>query len=247
VRRFSVATESNHENIMNGENNHYRYERKFVITGAAKSEIETQIKLHPAMFSEIFCERQVNNIYFDTSLMQYYFATVNGLRHRMKCRIRWYGQLFGQIEKPVLELKIKDGFVGRKEAYPLAPFSLDEHFHLDIIKAVFELSKLPGRLATELLTLQPTLVNCYRRKYFQSADRTYRVTLDTNLRYYRISPYKNTFLQKSVDEHTIVVELKYNHDKDRYADSISGLFPFRMTRSSKYVNGIQRLFLGRTV
>lgn len=35
-----------------------------------------------------------------------------GISDRMKVRIRWYGALLGLIEEPVLELKIKRGFLG---------------------------------------------------------------------------------------------------------------------------------------
>ena len=46
--------------------NKFRYERKFLIQDATRSEVERSIKLHPALFSEIFHERSVNNIYFDS-------------------------------------------------------------------------------------------------------------------------------------------------------------------------------------
>jgi len=32
----------------------FRYERKFLISGLTKAEVESIIKLHPAMFSEIY-------------------------------------------------------------------------------------------------------------------------------------------------------------------------------------------------
>ena len=221
----------------------FRYERKYVAPGLSREEIEALIKMHPAMFSEIFHERFVNNIYFDSLGMNNYFANIDGLQHRVKCRIRWYGDIFGQIDKPILELKIKDGLMGKKESYVLENFTLDEHFHLEDLREVFQKSELPEIVGMDLMTLQPALLNRYKRKYFQTADRKYRITIDSSVAYYRIEPHENTFLQKSTDEVNIIVELKYNKENDPLAERISHSFPFRLSRNSKYVNGVQRLFI----
>ncbi|MFQ5638051.1 MAG: VTC domain-containing protein [bacterium] len=221
----------------------YRYERKFVVSELTKPQIESLIRLHPAAFSEIYYERFVNNIYFDSCTMQNYFANIDGLQNRTKCRIRWYDDLFGFIEKPVLELKIKDGLLGRKESFRLRPFTLDEQFHQDVIREVFQKTDMPAALKADLLCFQPVLLNRYSRRYFQSVDGNYRMTIDTQMAYYRIDPYENTFLQKHKDDDFIIVEMKYNYDRERFAQKISAFFPYRMTKSSKYVNGIQKLFL----
>ena len=221
----------------------FRFERKFVVAELDKPEVESLIKFHPSMFSEIFCERSINNIYFDTCSMSNYFANIDGLQQRTKCRIRWYGDVWGEVTKPVLEFKIKEGLVGRKESFRLNPFTLDEQFHVDTIYEVFKNSDIPDQLKLDLVSLQPTLLNRYSRKYFQSADANYRVTIDSNLQFYRIDPYANTFLNNLIDDHYVVLELKYNHDKEHLASTISSYFPFRMTKSSKYVSGIQKLYL----
>ena len=95
----------------------YRYERKYFITEITYGDIDSIVKLHPAMFSEIFHKRSVNNIYFDSPDLNNYFDNIDGNMYRVKSRIRWYGRTFGVIEKPVLELKIKNGLLGRKECY----------------------------------------------------------------------------------------------------------------------------------
>jgi hypothetical protein len=228
----------------NNDPQSYRFERKFVISEIGKPEIESLLRFHPAMFSEIFYERVVNNMYLDTCSMTNYYANIDGLQQRTKCRIRWYGDLTGKIEQPVLEFKIKDGLMGRKESFRLCPFVLDERFHIKTVYDVFRKSNIPDTLTKELVSLQPALLNRYTRKYFQSANANYRVTIDSTLQYYRIDPHGNTFLNHYTDGENIVVELKYNHDQDELASKISTLFPFRMTKSSKYVNGIQHLYLG---
>ncbi len=221
----------------------YRFERKFFVADLTKREILDLIRLHPALFAEIYHERFVNNIYFDSRDFESYFAAMDGMAHRVKRRIRWYGDLLGHIDKPVLELKIKDGFVNRKEDHKLAPFALDENYGFNTTAEVFKQSHLPEKLREEMLALEPSLVNRYRRQYFMSANRQYRVTVDTDLEYYRIKPRDNTFLDRWFDRDNVIVELKYANAEDRNADLVSRRFPFRVTKSSKYCMGIERFYL----
>ncbi len=221
----------------------YRYERKFLVSNLNKPDIEALIRLHPAAFSEIYYERTINNVYFDSSALDSYFAAVDGELNRTKCRIRWYGDLFGFIEKPVLELKIKKGLVGTKKSYRLQPFTFEKGFQARFLFDVLKKSSLPDALLLGMQTLQPILVNRYSRKYFQSADRNYRITLDTNLEYYRIDAHNPDFLYRSLDRTHIVVELKYGQEWAKDAHKISNAFPFRMTKNSKFTNGIQALYL----
>jgi hypothetical protein len=175
--------------------------------------------------------------------MKNYFDNVDGLRDRVKVRIRWYGHLFGFIDKPVLELKIKKGLVGRKESFPLVPFSVDENLQRNTIVDVFNRSEIPEILKLDLNWLEASLLNRYRRKYFQSADRKYRITIDSEMEFYQIRAYNNAFLHKSVDLKSMVVELKYTTENDQYVEQIANYFPVRISRSSKYVNGIERVYL----
>lgn len=221
--------------------NNYRYERKFIVSELTRYEIEALVKLHPAMFSEIYHPRFVNNLYFDSFSMKNYYSNVDGLLERVKVRIRWYGDLFGVIERPVLEVKVKNGSLGRKESFPLTPFSVDEDLQLDTILGTFEKSDMPQVLKLDLNSLEFSLLNRYRRKYFVSADRKYRITIDTEMVYCHIQSANNTFLHKLTDLMNTVVELKYGPGEDQYAEQVTNHFPFRMTKNSKYVNGIDRL------
>ena len=90
----------------------YRYERKFFITSLSKYEAVALVKLNSAMFTEIFHHRFVNNIYFDSFRLNNYHENVAGDSRRIKIRVRWYGELFGDIERPVLEIKIRNGLLG---------------------------------------------------------------------------------------------------------------------------------------
>jgi SPX domain protein involved in polyphosphate accumulation len=220
---------------------HWRYERKFFVSELNKYEIESIVKLHPAMFSERYNERQVNNIYLDSFDMKNYFDNVSGKSHRMKVRIRWYGNLFGIIEQPVLEIKVKKGFLGGKISYPLEAFSMDSNLGIDSMQQLFRKSKIPDTLALIMRGLNFTVLNNYKRKYFESADRRFRITIDSKLNFVKLSHMKNSFLHMINDTISNILELKYDEGMDDYAEKITNLLPLRMTKSSKYIQGIELL------
>lgn len=222
----------------------YRFERKFYISALNRYEIETLIKLHPSMFREIYYQRYVNNLYFDSLDMTNYYANVDGVTDRSKVRIRWYGELFGDIARPTLEIKIRKGLIGTKESFPLPRFSMNDGFSGDLIHEVIGSSAIPKLLKMKLSTLRYTLLNRYNRRYYESADKHYRLTIDTEMEFYKLNFQNNSFLNRSVDSANTILELKYNYNKDKDADRITNYFPFRMTKSSKYVSGLEQLRLG---
>ena len=221
----------------------YRYERKYFITQITGKDIDSIVKLHPAIFSEIFHERSVNNIYFDTPELNNYFDNIDGNMYRVKSRIRWYGRTFGVIEKPVLELKIKNGLLGRKESYSLDTFKLDGHFNMQKIVQIIQNTNIPEFIAIGIKSSQPTLLNKYNRKYFLSADKRYRITIDTNQVFYRIGSQNNFFLNKIKNDVNVILELKYNIDADDDVNRITEHFPFRLTKSSKYISGVEKIYV----
>lgn len=220
----------------------FRYERKFLISELNRYETESIVKLNPAIFSEIHHQRPINNIYFDTINLSNYFDNVAGISKRLKVRIRWYGNLFGFIENPVLELKIKTGFLGSKLRFPLDPFYLDRGYSLEAQQDVFAKSGVSDVLSEYLKSVRCTLVNRYSRKYFKSADHKFRITIDSGMEFYKINPANNLFIEKIVDRNNTVLELKYSDKDDAEAGFITNHFPFRMTKSSKYVSGIEKLY-----
>lgn len=221
----------------------YRYERKFFVDQLDAKQTIAILKQHPAMFSEIYPPRYINNIYMDDPLMENYFDNVSGITERRKARIRWYHDLFRTIDDPLLEFKIKRGIVGTKAQYPFPAFQLDERFTERRFKDLIRKSNFSQAIRAHLLTLEPVLLNRYLRWYFATPDRKFRVTVDTGLTYYHLNKFSNQFIHKQVDYEDIVVELKYQADDDPQAGRITAGFPFRMTRSSKYVQGIERVYL----
>ena len=217
----------------------YRYERKFFVTELSKYEIENIVKIHPATFTEIYYKRFINNIYFDTFNYNNLRENVEGSTERIKIRIRWYGELFGYVEKPVLEIKIKKGLLGKKISVPLNPFSLTKKTNIpDILKSIKDLQEI---IEIDFESLIPSLLNRYSRSYYQSFDNNFRITIDNDQSFYLIKQNNNSFLNHHNDNRATILELKYNQIFDQEANFITSQFPFRVTKSSKYVNGIQQI------
>lgn len=221
----------------------FRYERKFVPACMSRYVVESIIKFHPAMFSEIYHQRFINNIYLDTLRFSSYFDNEDGVRERVKTRIRWYDDLFGPVVEPCLELKIKKGFLGGKLRSQLEPFCLDQSCSLEVLQDVFAKSGLPGLMRERLKSMDFALLNRYTRKYFESADHKFRITIDFDLEYFRINDFRNSFTERLYDREKVIVELKYDQADDDQARFVTNHLPFRLTKSSKYAMGIQLLRL----
>ena len=140
------------KNNKNPKNN-YRYERKCVVPRLLIRDLEYYIKTHPAIFTVVYSERYVNNIYFDTIDYKNFFDNVYGNVNKIKPRIRWYGGLFGLVQHPILEYKIKKGLLNKKKSYPIASF----HLNSNITKRLFIfiekfLTKIPNDLHNDSLS-----------------------------------------------------------------------------------------------
>jgi len=219
-----------------------RHERKYYLANEDYSFVKALILNHPAQFREIYNKRVVNNIYFDMPGFDFFYDNVNGNQIRKKIRIRWYDETFSHQKKLTLEYKLKNGLAGTKISYPLTDIYTGAGFEITQIRNDLKSEELPLNVYNELLACYPVLLNRYVREYFVSDDNKCRLTLDRELSYFRIHSGKNYFnvCYNALDD--VVLEMKYNPADEPVADSISQKFPFRVTKSSKYVSGVQCLY-----
>jgi SPX domain protein involved in polyphosphate accumulation len=218
-----------------------RYERKFR-TALDASEIKNIIVMNKAMFYEAYPKRRVNNLYLDSYSFHNYSNHLAGNAQRLKVRIRWYGETFGKIRCPVLEIKTKNNELGRKISFKLISFVLDEKFNDKTLKNVFEKSNLPKIILEMLKHCRPVLINRYTREYFISRDNKYRVTIDYDLEFFDICKIENPLFKK-IRHNVNVVEIKYEKRNDKNVDEITSQFPFRLSANSKYLIGINHFYL----
>lgn len=216
-----------------------RYERKFFLEGVGRAQARDLVLRHPALFYEPYPPRYINNIYFDTPWMEHFDDNLSGSSVRGKVRVRWYHELVGQVEDPILEFKNKRGWVGWKESYPFPAFHFDTSLSARDIQARIMESELPLAVIHRLRGYQFSLVNRYHREYYATRDGRFRVTLDADLSYYRVGRLSNPLFAQTVDHGVVIVELKYDAEQEPQAQRVASRFPFRMTRSSKYVRGVE--------
>ncbi len=216
-----------------------RYERKFFLEGMEPAAARAAVLHHPALFYEAYPPRWINNLYFDTPWMEHYQDNLSGSAARGKARVRWYHDLEGEVRNPVLEFKLKRGWVGWKESYPFPGFTFGRELTAQRLAELISSSTLPPQVIERMRGYRVALVNRYHRSYFATHDESFRVTLDTDLTYYRSGRLSNPLLARTVDHGVLVVELKYDAEHEPRAARIAARMPFRLTRSSKYVRGVE--------
>jgi len=218
----------------------YRYEVKYCLPSSwGTPTLLELLKRHPAVFTERHPSRPVNNIYFDTIDFDAAEENVSGYANRRKVRVRWYGDQFGS-NNLALALKNKKGVVGSKNRYSLGEIQFYAGDKLDQVFAR-SFSQLPPFAFDIMSSVRPSLMNRYARSYFQSRCGRFRATLDTNVCYFAVNQGIFVATPSATLENTQILEIKYSVESHRIIDSITRHFPFRITKSSKYVSGIDIL------
>ena len=221
----------------------FRYEKKFVIEGMRAADVITVLKTHPAMFSELYPMRYVNNIYLDSPLLSDYYSNVNGYHMRQKVRVRWYHDLLREVSDGVLEFKMKEGEVGTKEQFPFPEFHMEASLSERRFHTIIRNSNLPTEVKYCIRYLEFAILNRYQRWYFATPDKRFRITVDADLIFYHLGKLSNQYRHHATAQNKIILELKYAVDDDRGAHKICSTLPFRVTRNSKYISGIDSVYV----
>ena len=219
----------------------WRYERKFEVGGLPLGQVELIVRLHPACFRVAFPMRHVNNVYLDQVDLRSFRIHRDGEAKRQKFRIRWYGDAYGHVAKPVLEVKRKSGIVGTKSFFALAPFDYGPDFDFEPVRRA-ALARIDDPCVAEFVAgARPALFNRYARRYLLSADKRFRLTIDSDLRFERVGGRAIGPIARFEEPGVTLLELKYAVEDDRAADQIARGLPFRLGKYSKYLQGISRL------
>jgi hypothetical protein len=155
--------------------------------------------------------------------------------------------MLGEIKKPVLELKIKKGLLGTKNIYSLSPFILGRDINtinsIDFFSLIENSNTINNIDRLKLKSISPQLLNGYKRRYFLSNNKKYRITIDSEQVFYPIASRNNSLINKYEDKLTTILELKYNFADDKNVEEITRDFPFRLSKNSKYVNGVNICYI----
>ena len=66
--------------------------------------------------------------------------------------------------------------------------------------------------------------------------------MDYNLKFYRVDRLINDLLTAVKLKNTVILEIKYDSDNDDRLSEITNNWPYRLTKSSKYVMGVDKLY-----
>lgn len=213
----------------------FRYERKYLTQDYAPHQLRQLVLRHPAHFSSQYFPRRVLSMYFDTPDFEYYQQNFYGEPQRKKVRVRWYEHL-DEVSPLQVEIKLKDGEMTQKFTQVLSG-TIQE---VSLAEVTAFVQKYLQTSLQESAVLRPVLVNSYVREYFASNEPQMRLTIDSELQFSRADDWIRD--QTPVTIPATILECKYEREQDaRFADVVQGL-PLLVTRSSKYVMGVQKCY-----
>lgn len=222
-----------------------RLEIKFASYRVNLGQVLKWLNAHPAGFYAPYDDRRVNNVYYETHASTAYNQNLSGASARVKVRYRWYGSSIGPAAG-VLEVKCKRNFFGWKQRFPIEEFSGgsgDDWRTID--RRLAQQLPYEGRIWLESYPV-PTILNRYVRRYFVSADNRVRVTVDTDQAVWdqRYKPTPNYDQQARLPD-TLVVEFKFAREDRDLASDIIQTMPIRVSRHSKFMNGVRAVSFGQ--
>lgn len=203
-----------------------RYERKYRIEASNVDRVKHEVLANPVGFFSSYPDRWVNSIYYDDINFSAYNDNLLGIGNRLKYRVRWYGEELWEINKPILEKKIKKNMLGAKEYAALEDFSLRE--------GAPDINQIFPEPSNHLF---PHIIVRYRRSYYESMDRNIRATIDQQLQYINLIDGK--LVDQLNVEDAIILEIKYDQGNEKLADHCLQMLPYRVTKNSKYVSAMK--------
>lgn len=206
-----------------------RFERKWMFENCKIDLLKIPMFRSNFLFREIFEPRFVNSIYFDDSNFTSITQNLDGVKNKIKFRIRWYGKK-EIIKKPQLEIKSKNGFTSSKKTIDLK-IKEPIKFNFD---GVNNLKQLALNYLGSKINLFPILSTHYYRHYFLSANKLIRATIDNDLNSSLLYGYTNYNFKRNFSK--TVLEFKYNSNLDNYVRKNLINISARISRNSKYIS-----------
>ncbi len=193
---------------------------------------------------EVYKERIVNSLYYDTNDFHLFSLAVNGISERYKSRARFYDD--GKSGY-TYEDKIKVSDLNKKRLISSNSKKPSNRFGEELELVRYPNYKLPIKLLCRIgnLLLPKTLIT-YKRKYFLSNCKTTRLTLDTNIIFHKASLLSNKIIltSKRILNQNII-EMKFDsaiEPPKNLISLISDEFNLTYSKCSKYCKAIESLY-----
>lgn len=214
--------------------NDRRYELKFRIQQRYIGNFFDWIDRSPALFCNLYIQRKVSSIYFDTNLSHSLGECYNDSLEKVKVRLRWYDD---DMRSARLEVKSKFGLISMKK--------IDDQFNSEFKDIVDLMQYCACRYFKDdflsLYLLNPKVIVSYQREYYESSNPVYpnlRVTIDTDVEFQRVD--HSGLMGIAVPEgDDVIMEVKF--PVSIYNDAVYLLrnLNAELTKNSKFVNAFE--------
>jgi hypothetical protein len=221
----------------------YRSEVKFLLPYADLGKIRSILEVNCRRIRYAGPVSLVSSIYFDDSSLSAYRESVDGTGRRSKVRLRWYdsndtnGRFHFEVKRR------SDLSVGKERVSLGSPAPLSRLTFLEILGSLS--GALPAKYRELLMSRpEPVLTTEYKREYFEARHSPVRITVDYDVTWFNQSVRRYPGKSFGVrDPEMVIVEAKAPVGRETQLPHL--FFPLqpRVTRSSKYVMGCERLGL----
>lgn len=183
----------------------------------------------------------VNSLYYDDARMSACHANLDGIGLRNKLRIRWYDTNYAP-DWFFLEIKWRRNRATGKHRFEIkSDTPLHQLTHRQIYQRLLEVVP-PNQCREVLRFFDPIVVVQYRREHFVSPDKSLRMTLDYDLRFFDQCGRRSISMNFAEKQRgLVVVEGKTPIGREVELQSLLGPLSPRADRCSKYVHGCRRL------
>jgi hypothetical protein len=220
-----------------------RSEIKFLLPHADLGKIRSILEVNCRRIRHDGPVSLVNSLYFDDAGLGAYRENLDGVGTRMKVRLRWYGQKDDE-GRFHFEIKKRTGLTMGKDRLAVhSRVPLSSLTFQNILNALCAILPVKQREAL-IRRPDPILISEYKREYFREHYSPVRITLDFDVTYFDQSGKRRPGKRFGVRvPEWVIVEGKAPVGEELRLRRL--LFPLqpRITRSSKYVMGCQRLGL----
>ena len=194
----------------------FRKEIKLILNRRKSLDFKKKIISRGAV--EMYPKRKILSLYFDNLKKQSHIDSEEGVLPRQKIRIRTYPN--EKIKKYLLEKKISS----TEGRYKISKKITLEKYYKMMNQGFFD--RMYGKI-------KPLLYVYYLREYYSLEN--FRITIDEKINY---KIFRNKRIKKDTKS---VIEIKFN--KNLNEDNIINSFSNKLTRFSKYSNGINLMGL----
>jgi len=219
----------------------FRYELKYELNQIQYREVLLFLKQQS--IQKKYADRKVNSLYFEKLDFLSVKENISGQSNRKKIRLRWYNT---QNKKPQLEVKIRNGRLGKKTIYELENLSLKDLEFLnakEISKKVFnEINDKKTNRFFENNFLFPILKVDYDREYYELKNNV-RITIDSNINFTYINLSSPLSFNSKMLYNKLIMEIKFSPESKKDAHGIIKKINLSPSRHSKYLIGISKLVL----